>query len=172
MARVHAGQATVGPMLYGAVGGVAAGLFGLVVMTAAEVLGGGGGFQTSNLIGAWFVRWLQVADTDALTGFYADATLGGMAVAAVGGAVVGALVAGLLARHPEARMMAWGVVSGLLAWAIVWYLVAPVLSPVLVRVLDWRVAAASGMAYGLMLGWWMRFGRFSARSIDARLTRP
>jgi hypothetical protein len=159
-------------MLYGAVGGMVAGLFALVVLTAIEALTGGSGFRSSNALGAWAVRWLQVSDPDALQQFYPDATLGGIALTVLVGGLVGAMLAGLLARFPEDQPLAWGAIAGAVLWAAVWWGIGPALSPVLVRAIDWRVMLATCLTYGLMLGWWMRFGRLRAEVAASSLQRP
>jgi hypothetical protein len=172
MARIYAAKPTVGPMFYGAIGGMLAGLGALAVMTAASVLMGSSGSQASNAVGAWLVRWLQVSDPDSLARFYTDATLGGIALMAIVGALVGAVLAGLLARFPEDQPLAWGAIAGAVLWAVTWWGIGPALSPVLVRTVDWRVLLATCMVYGLVLGWWLRIGRRRSETVASRLQRP
>lgn len=172
MARAYVAKPTVGPMFYGAVGGMVSGLFALVVMTAVEALTGGSGFESSNALGAFLVRWLQVSDPDALPRFYPDATLGGIALTVMVGGLVGAMLAGLLARFPEDQPLAWGAIAGAVLWAALWWGIGPALSPVLVRTIDWRVMLATCVTYGLILGWWMRYGRLRAAAVAASLQRP
>jgi hypothetical protein len=125
-------------LVYGAVGGA---LGGALVLVILAILAGPSGHRpvaAPNAFGAWFVRWLQTAAPSALDSFYADATLGGIALALAVGALLGAVFAGAIARLPDDHPLAWGLVWGLMIWAAARWLVLPALDPVLLQAFDAR----------------------------------
>jgi hypothetical protein len=146
-------------MFYGCVGGMVSGLAASAIMAGVTAVMGSPAVTSLNSVGAWIVRWLQYAAPDALNGFYYDATLGGILLTAGVGALVGAVLGGLLARFPDDQPFVWGAVAGAVLWLLVKAALAPALDPVLNRVVDWRVLLVTCLAFGLMLGAWMHYGR-------------
>lgn len=115
-----------------------------------------------NAVGAWLVRWLQVADPTALHQPYADATLGGVLTAVVLGALGGALVAVAGERFPEDAPLAWCLAASLLAWAAARAALVPALDPLLLRVVDGRLLLAAFAVYGAVLAAWTSAARRAA----------
>lgn len=164
--RVGAGARVGALSALGAVGGAIAGAVALLVLVAAhglatqlgglfgESVAGAHPWVVPNAVGAWFVRWLQVADPSALQGFYADATLGGIATAILGGALVGAAFAGFIERYPEDHPLAWGVVFGFVLFALLRWALAPALDPLLLRTVDGAALLAGCLGFGTAAGAW------------------
>lgn len=146
-------------MFYGCVGGMVSGLAASAIMAGATAVMGSPAVTSLNAVGAWVVRWLQYSAPDALNGFYYDATLGGILLTAGVGALVGAVLGGLLARFPDDQPFVWGAVAGAVLWLLAKAVLAPVLDPVLNRTVDWRVLLVTCLAFGIMLGAWMHYGR-------------
>lgn len=149
-------------LLHGAASGALGGGLGLLVMGAACAVTDREPIVAANAVGAWAVRWLQVADTSALDNFYPDATLVGIATALGAGAVFGSTSAAWLARLPEESPLAWGLLLALASWVLTRFMLAPALDPVLVRdgvfAGGWVLGLAS-IAYGLVVGGWLAAAR-------------
>jgi hypothetical protein len=154
--------------VFAAMGGALGGAVTTAVLAGGAVIMDRAPAAGPNAVGAWLVRWLQTAAPDALDGFYADATLGGLAVAVVAGAVTGAVFGAFLDRLPHDRPLVWGLLLGLLLWALAHHVVAPALDPLLVRLFDWRVLLPAFVAYGAVVGLWVQGGRgLDIRSVHA-----
>ncbi len=182
-ARAYRPAVATPALVYGAIGGAIGGAIMLACLALAAGPLGRQPVAAANALGAWSVRWLQTAAPQALDDPYADATLGGIGLALVVGALLGAVFAGWLDRLPDDHPLAWGLVWGLGLWAIARWLVLPALDPVLLQAFDSRpiltlpeaLAQALGpsiaswldihalwlawLAYGLWLGLWVHAGR-------------
>jgi hypothetical protein len=159
VARVFAPATSGRPLLFGAVGGSVAGAAALAVGMLAAALNGHAPLAEVNAVGAWFVRWLQTADWAALNNFYADATVGGAAIALLLGALGGAVFGGALERLSDDSPVAWGLVSAAVIWAAARWVVLPALDPALGHSVGALGLAAMCVTYGLVLGFWQRAGR-------------
>jgi hypothetical protein len=167
--RAYPVPSSAGTAASGAVGGAVAGAVALGALAAGATWQGHHAVAGPNAIGAWLVRWLQIAAPDALEHFYWDASCGGAALVVLVGALGGALFALFVARLPEDHPIAWGVIAGAFGWAGVRWAVGPAIDPVLVRVFDWRVLLPAGLAYGIVLGAWVHLGRGVAARVVRRL---
>jgi hypothetical protein len=189
-ARPYAPPVATVAIVYGAVGGALGGglMLGILALAAGSV--GRQPPAAPNALGAWFVRWLQTAAPQALDGFYADATLGGIGLALVVGALLGAVFGGWIERLPDDHPLAWGLLWGLGLWAAARWLVAPALDPLLLETFDTQsllpeaLASALGptiaawlairalllalLAFGLWLGLWVHAGRLASLAAPAR----
>lgn len=123
--------------------------------------------EAVNSIGAWLVRWLQVADPSALVRPYADATLGGLVTVVLFGALLGALLAAAGERFPEDAPLVWTVLASIGLWLATRFVVAPALDPLLLRTLDGRLVFVAHVVFGLVLGGWL-----SASRAAVALPRP
>jgi len=153
--RVYTPPAIGPTVVFGAMGGPAAGaVFVLVLGAAAAFTMSRPAVVAPNAVGALAVRWLQTSAPQALDNFYWDATAGGVAIAMIAGAAVGAVFAGALERLPEDHPLAWGGVFGLAAWAALRWAIGPALDPVLTRTFGaWPLLAAC-LCAGLVIGGW------------------
>ncbi len=142
-------------LLRGALGGALGGLTGLLAASVTHVVLGGEALVASNALGATVVRWLQIGQTQAFDNFYPDATLGGVLLALIAGALVGAPLGALVARFPDDHPAAWGFVCGIALWAITRWVLAPALDPASLRVLGGWPFAAGHLAFGLSTGMWL-----------------
>jgi hypothetical protein len=158
-AASYPSPASLGPVLYGAVGGAIVGLVSLAVLAAAAVLSDLQVVVAPNAIGAWAIRWLQTAAPDAIETFHPDATLGGIALSALCGALAGAVFAALMVRLPDDHPAVWGALLGALCWAATRYVVAPALDPLLLRVFDVTALLPAFLVFGLLAGAWVQLGR-------------
>lgn len=152
------------PLVFGAIGGALAAwltLIGGVVLLAAS---GQPPLALVNAAGAWLVRWLQTAAPSALGNFYPDASLGGLLLVGLFGALAGAVLGALLARLPQEGPVLWGLATGLGLWLLLHWAVVPGLDPLLDGLLGGAgLALACGM-WGLLAGWWHRAGRLADRA--------
>jgi hypothetical protein len=142
-----------------AVGGALAGLVYLGLLTVIAMRDGHGPATGANALGAWAVRWLQSAAPQALDNPYPDATLGGIFIVLIVGALFGALLAALLGRLPDDHPMAWGLLLGLVLWWLVLRSLAPALDPVLLTVVDARGLFVAHLVSGGVLGAWLHAAR-------------
>jgi len=159
----------------GLAGGALAGLAGLLVLVAgnialtpgaAEALRAldhegvrGAALVVLNSIGAWLVRWLQVAEASALMLPYADAIAVGVVTVLVFGALAGALIAAAGERFPEDAPLVWTMMASVGLWLVTRFALAPALDPLLVRALDGRLLFAAYAVFGLVLGSWLASAR-------------
>jgi len=166
------------------VGGALAGLVALGSLVAGHVALSPGGLgalrafdhrailaaalEPVNAVGAWLVRWLQVADPTALERPYTDATLAGVATVLVFGALAGAPIAAAGERFPDDAPLAWCTAAAAGLWVIARFAVVPAIDPVLARVVDGRLLLAAHIVFGLVLGAWVA----SARRITVDAARP
>ena len=102
-----------------ATGGALSGLVYLAILTGVALYQGRGFAAGANAVGAWAVRWLQSAAPQALDNVYPDATIAGIFIALLIGALTGAVLASLLARLPDDHPLAWGLLMGLVLWWLV-----------------------------------------------------
>ncbi len=153
MARAYESPLAVLPLLLAAANGALAGLVALGGLAAFASLQGGSPWVPANALGAWLVRWLQNADPSATVGFYYDATLGGIMLAAGGGAVGGLVWWALLVRWRGLSPLVAALLVAVLRFAAVRWIVAPVLNPLLVSDLPglarWSGAAQAGPSAGV-----------------------
>lgn len=145
----------------GAIGGAVAGAAALAVLVVgaqaeARLLDGSarGAAVPLNAVGALVIRWLQVGQSPAFDGWYADATPLGALLVVAGGALFGGLLGALLGRVPDEPRQAWTLVAAVGAWAAVRWSVAPALDPVLLREVDGRVLFATWLVWGIVAGTW------------------
>lgn len=117
------------------------------------------GLVVLNSIGAWLVRWLQVADPSALVRPYADATLVGILTVVFFGALVGAVIAAAGERFPEDAPLVWTVMAAIGLWVVTRFAIVPALDPLLLRALDGRLVFAAHVVFGLALGVWLSAAR-------------
>jgi|GEM_PF-5317112 len=150
------------PAWLGAIGGAVAGAAALLALVGgaqveARLLAGGarGWAVPLNAVGATVVRWLQIGQSQAFDGLYADATTLGAVLVVAGGALFGGCLGALLGRAPDEPRRAWALAAAVGAWALVRWAVAPALDPVLLREVDGRVLFASWLAWGLVAGAWL-----------------
>lgn len=150
------------PAWLGAFGGAVAGAAALLALVGgaqmeARLLAGGvrGWAVPLNAVGATVVRWLQIGQSQAFDGLYADATPLGAVLVVAGGALFGGCLGALLGRAPDEPRRAWAIAAAIGAWALVRWAVAPALDPVLLREVDGRVLFASWLVWGLVAGAWL-----------------
>ena len=144
-------------MLQGAVGGLIGSLVFIAVLVLAALQKGRLAWAGLNVLGAFWARWLQIADRGALDLFYWDASLGGLLSTLMLGTLLGAFLGSMLTRMPDDYPLAWGVIAVLILAVLVRKVLAPALSPILVEFLEPRVFYAAfglaGAAAGLWQGW-------------------
>ncbi|MEO8084423.1 MAG: hypothetical protein ABI780_11420 [Ardenticatenales bacterium] len=153
---------TARPAWLGAIGGAVAGGAALLALVGGAVAAGrlfGGGARSLavplNAVGALLVRWLQIGQSPAFDGLYADATPLGAVIVVAGGALAGACLGALLGRAPAEPRAAWAMAAAVVGWAVVRWAIAPALDPVLLREVDGRVLAASWFVWGALIGAWL-----------------
>lgn len=146
----------------GAIGGAVAGVAALAVLVGGAAVAGrllGAGARSPavplNAVGALVVRWLQIGQSPAFDGVYADATLLGAVIVVAGGALAGACLGALLGRAPAEPRLAWAMAAAVAGWAAVRWAIAPALDPVLLREVDGRVLAVSWLVWGALIGVWL-----------------
>ncbi len=179
MARTYDPPTPLLPLAIAAGNGALAAWGALLCLSAFATLGGGSPWVPANALGAWFVRWLQTADPTATTRFYADATLGGILLSGVAGALGGMFWWACLTHWRGARPLVLAVLLALVGLGLVRRIVAPALDPLMLRDLpglvpwwstgqDWLTARrwpglhtalwrsgvwwAAAVVYGLLLG--------------------
>lgn len=169
--RIDPGPQRWGSLVSGAAGGLLASAAALLALVALAVTSGHSPVRPLNVIGAAFVRWLQDAAPQALDNVYADATLGGLALALAAGAGVGSLLALALDRLPEDQPFSWGLLTGLASAALLngaprsgWGL-GPSLNPLLAGEWGWRGLLVAGAAFGVVLGAWLHADRRASSDI-------
>lgn len=145
-----------GPSLVaGAAGGALGGALALAVLALGGVLAGRAPLVAPNVVGATLVRWLQIGQPQAFDNLYPDATLGGLLLAVLFGALVGAPLAAFIVRFPEDHPVAWGLLASAGLWALWRFALGPALNPVAARELGGWALAAAFLTYGLVFGAWM-----------------
>lgn len=165
----------------GLIGGAMAGLAALGTLVAGNVALAPGGLaalrafdhrairaaalEPVNAVGAWLVRWLQVADPSALELPYADATLAGVATAMALGALAGAPIAAAGERFPDDAPLAWCTAAAAGLWVVARFAVVPAIDPVLLRAVDGRLLLAAHLVFGLALGAWAATARRAAHEM-------
>jgi hypothetical protein len=154
MAVLIPGPSAARAQAYGALGGTAAAALALLVAAGAVTLAGRAPVAAANALGAWWVRWLQGAEPQALDSIYPDATAVGLLLALAAGALAGAVAGGVWARWPLIATWAWMLGAAGLAW-----LALPALSPAAERLFSAGGLALLGALWGLGLGLWLRAGR-------------
>lgn len=168
----------------GLAGGALAGLAALAMLVASHVALAPGGLAAVrafdhrairaaalapvNAVGAWLVRWLQVADPTALELPYVDALAAGVVTPVILGALAGAVIAAAGERFPDDAPLAWSAVAAVGLWIVARFAVAPALDPVLLRAVDGRALFAAHVAFGLALGAWVSAARSAAGSGSRR----
>lgn len=163
MAQAWSPAASTRPLIFGAMGGAIA---AWLTLAACMVLGAAAGqapLAPVNATGAWLVRWLQTAAPSALANFYPDATIGGLLIVGLFGALAGALLGALLARAPQAGPVLAGLSAGLGLWLLLRWVILPGVNPVLGTFLGTVGLALACAAWGLLAGLWHRAGRRAAR---------
>lgn len=159
MASTWLPAASARPLTFGAIGGAVA---AWITLGAWMVLGAADGqapLVPANAVGAWLVRWLQSAAPSALGNFYPDATIGGLLIVGLFGALAGAVLGAILARAPRDGPLLWGAAAGLGLWLLLRWAIVPGLDPVLGAVLGATGMALACIAWGLLVGLWHRAGR-------------
>jgi hypothetical protein len=169
--RCDPGPLRLGSLASGAVGGLIAAVAALLALVALSGASGRSLVRPLNVVGAALVRWLQRSAPQALDKVYLDATIGGLILAMVAGAVAGALLAMALDRLPEDQPLSWGLLTGLVAAALLngsprsgWGL-GPSLNPLLVTEWGWRGLLVAGGIFGAVLGVWLHLDRRASRTI-------
>ena len=169
--RVDPGPLRWTNLISGVAGGLLASTAALLALVALSMASGRSPVRPLNVVGAGLVRWLQAAAPQALDSFYLDATLGGLTLVLITGALLGGLLSLALDRLPEDQPLSWGLLTGLATAALLngsprsgWGL-GPTLNPLLVSEWGWRGLLVAGGVFGLLLGAWLHFDRQASRAM-------
>lgn len=143
------------PYRAGVVGGALGGLVMVAVALAYGIWSGRGVWLPVNLIGATIVRNLQSASIDTLSQFNLAALIAGLVLHFTLSIGLGFVFALLLPTFPGPPII-WSLTVGPLLWAIASLLALPIINPIMAENVEVSSFFIAHLAYGLVLGWYVR----------------